>query len=224
MGSQQAGHDLWTELRGQTTKRAYRPLFQTASQGHPLDPRQQVTTFAPRSPPQKWALYISSVAQSCPTLWPHGLQHARPPCPSPNPRVYSNSCPSSRWCHPTISSSVIPFSSRLQSFLASGSLQMSQLSTCLGLILDTPTQMANDSSNSCLGNPMDRGRSLVGYRPWDRWRAGHDLATKYQQALAHRKRKWSRSVVSDSLRPHGLYHPTRLLHPRNFPKQEHGSG
>ena len=46
------------------------------------------------------------------SLQPHGLQHARPPCPSPTPRVHSNSCPSSRWCHPAISSSVIPFSSR----------------------------------------------------------------------------------------------------------------
>jgi len=60
------------------------------------------------------------------SLWPHGLQHARPPCPSPTPRVYSNSCPSRRWCHPTISSSVIPFSSRLQSFPASGSFPVSQ--------------------------------------------------------------------------------------------------
>ena len=60
------------------------------------------------------------------SLWPHGLQHARPPCPSPAPRVYSNSCPSSRWCHPTISSSVIPFSSCLQSFPASWSFPMSQ--------------------------------------------------------------------------------------------------
>ena len=55
------------------------------------------------------------------SLWPHGLQHARPPCPSPTPGVYSNSCPLSRWCHPTISSSVVPFSSHLQSFPASGS-------------------------------------------------------------------------------------------------------
>ena len=61
------------------------------------------------------------------SLWPHGLQHARPPCPSPTPRVYSNSCPLSWWFHPTISSSVIRFSSCLQSFLASGSFQMSQL-------------------------------------------------------------------------------------------------
>ena len=60
-------------------------------------------------------------------LWPHGLQHTRPPCPSPTPRAYSNSCPLSRWCHPTISSSDIRFSSHLQSFPASGSFQISQL-------------------------------------------------------------------------------------------------
>ena len=60
------------------------------------------------------------------SLRPHGLQHARLPCPSPTPKVYSDSCPSSWWCHPTISSSVIPFSSCLQSFPASGSFPMSQ--------------------------------------------------------------------------------------------------
>ena len=60
------------------------------------------------------------------SLQPHGLQHARPPCPSLTPGVYSNSCPLSWWCHPTISSSVIPFSSHLQSFPALGSFPMSQ--------------------------------------------------------------------------------------------------
>ena len=60
------------------------------------------------------------------SLWSHGLQHTSPPCPLPTPGVYSNSCPLNRWCHPTISSSVIPFSSCLQSFPASGSYQMSQ--------------------------------------------------------------------------------------------------
>ena len=60
------------------------------------------------------------------SLRPHGLQHARLPCPSPIPGVYSNSRPSSQWCHPTISSSVIPFSSCLQSFLGSGSFPVSQ--------------------------------------------------------------------------------------------------
>ena len=57
--------------------------------------------------------------------WPHGLQHNWPPCPSPTPGVYSNSCPLSQWCHPTISSSVIPFS-HFQSFPESGTFQMSQ--------------------------------------------------------------------------------------------------
>ena len=61
------------------------------------------------------------------SLWPHRLQHARPPSPSPTPGAYSNSCPLRQWCHPTISSSVFPFSSCLQSFPASGSFQMSQL-------------------------------------------------------------------------------------------------
>ena len=61
------------------------------------------------------------------SLWPHGLQHARLPCPSPPPRTCSNSCPLSRWCHPIISSSVIPFSSCLLSFPTSGSFPMSHL-------------------------------------------------------------------------------------------------
>ena len=65
-------------------------------------------------------------------LWPHRLQYARPPCPSPAPGVYSNSCPLSQWCHPTISSSVIPFSSCFQSFPASGSFQMSLFFTSGG--------------------------------------------------------------------------------------------
>ena len=66
------------------------------------------------------------VAQSYPTLRPHGLQHARLPCPSLSPRVCSNSCPLSWWCHPTISSSVSPLSSCTQSFPASGSFPVSQ--------------------------------------------------------------------------------------------------
>ena len=65
------------------------------------------------------------------SLWPHGLQHARLPCPSPTPRSYSNSCPSCWWCHPIISS-VFPFSSCLWSFPASGSFPMSQFLTSGG--------------------------------------------------------------------------------------------
>ena len=96
---------------------------------------------------QTWAgTCISSVAQSCLTLcdlmdnsitsfpavvsdslWPHRLQHNRLPCPSPTPRACSNLCPLSQWCHPTISSSVVPFSSCPQSFPASGSFPVNQL-------------------------------------------------------------------------------------------------
>ena len=66
------------------------------------------------------------------SLWPHESQHAMPPCQSPTPGVYSNSCPSSWWCHPAISSSVVPLSSCLQSLPASGSFPMSQLFTSGG--------------------------------------------------------------------------------------------
>ena len=84
----------------------------------------------------RWCLFfqsyyvLSSVQFSCSimsnSLQPHELQHARHPCPSSTPGVYSNSYPLNQWCHPTISSSVIPFSSRLQSFPASGAFSMSQ--------------------------------------------------------------------------------------------------
>ena len=74
-------------------------------------------------------LWLHSVQFGCSvvsdSLLPHGLQHARPPCPSPTPGVYSHLCPFSRWCHPTISSSLVPFSSCLQSLPASGSFQAS---------------------------------------------------------------------------------------------------
>ena len=66
------------------------------------------------------------------SLLPYGLRHARPPCPSPTPGACSNSCPLSRWCYPTISSSVIPFSSCLQYFLASRSFPVSQFFTSGG--------------------------------------------------------------------------------------------
>ena len=79
------------------------------------------------------SVQINSVARLCPTLCnPNGLQHPRLPCPSPTPRACSNSCPSSQWYHLTISSSVIPFSSRLQSFPASGSFPMSRFFTAGG--------------------------------------------------------------------------------------------
>ena len=79
-------------------------------------------------------LLVSQLSRSVmsDSLWPYELQHARPPCPSPTPRVHPNQCPLSQWCHPTISSSIVPFSSCPQSFPASGSFQMSQLFTSGG--------------------------------------------------------------------------------------------
>ena len=73
------------------------------------------------------SVQFSSVAQSCPTLRRHELEHARPPCPSPTSGAYTNSCPSSQWCHPAISFSIVPFSSCSQSIPASGSFPVSQL-------------------------------------------------------------------------------------------------
>ena len=75
-----------------------------------------------------WLVQFSHSVMSH-SLKPHGLQHSRPPCPSPTPGVYSNSCTLSRWCHPTISSSVVPFSCCLQSLPASESFPMSQFFT-----------------------------------------------------------------------------------------------
>ena len=90
-----------------------------------------------------WTDQFSSVQFSCSvvsySLQPHESQHTRPPCPSPTPRVHPNSCPSSRWCHPAISSSVISVSSCPQSLPASGSFPMSQLSTWGGQSIGVST-------------------------------------------------------------------------------------
>ena len=91
-----------------------------------------------------WEIFPSSVQLSrsvvSDSLWPQRLQYTRPPFPLPTPRVYSNSCPLSRWCHPTISSSVVPFSSHLQSFPASGSFQMSHPSHQVAKVLEFQLQ------------------------------------------------------------------------------------
>ena len=86
--------------------------------------------FTPSACLFSWVQFSRSVVSD--SSQPHEPQHARPPCPSPTPGVYSNSCPSSQWYHPTISSSVIPFSSCPQSLPASGSFPMSQLFTSRG--------------------------------------------------------------------------------------------
>ena len=89
------------------------------------------------------------------SLRPHDLQHARPPCPSPTPEAYPNSCPSSRWCHPAISSPVVPFSSCPQSFPASESFPMSQLFTwdgqSIGVSASAPVLPMNTQDWTPLG-------------------------------------------------------------------------
>ena len=112
----------------------------------------------------QFSQFSSSVVSN--SLGPHGLQHARPLCPSPTPRVYSNSCPLGWWCHPTISSSVIPFSSCLQSFPASGSFPMSQLFASGG------QSIGPSASASVL--PMN----IQGWFPLE-WRAGSPCCPRY---------------------------------------------
>ena len=107
------------------------------------------------------------------SLWPHEMQHARPPCPSPTPGVPTNPCPLSRWCHPAISSSVIPFSSCLQSFPASGSFPMSQLFASGGQSIGLKTCLnGNPLQYSCLENPTDGGVCWV--LSMGSHRVGHD--------------------------------------------------
>ena len=91
---------------------------------HPSFPKLRIPQDFPELFTRKDLHFIHSVVSN--SLWPHGLQHARLPCPSPTPGAYSNSCPLSWWCHPTITSSAVPCSSCLQSSPASGSFQMHQ--------------------------------------------------------------------------------------------------
>ena len=104
------------------------------------------------------SLQFSSVQSShsvmSDSLPSHGLQHARPPCPWPTTGVYPNSCPLSRWYHPTISSSVVPFSSCLQSFPASGSFQMSQLFASGGQSIGVSTSTSVLTMNTQDWSPL----------------------------------------------------------------------
>ena len=110
-GLQFMGSQRWTQLNDQEPK-----VHLRNNQARPLGTKIMLPLLSVQ--------FSHSVVSD--SLWPHGLQHASLPCPSPNPRVYSNSRPLSQWCHPTISSSVVPFSSHHQSFPASGSFPMSQ--------------------------------------------------------------------------------------------------
>ena len=111
---------------------------------------------------RKELLFSCSVMSD--SLWPHGLQLARLPCPSPTPKVYPNSCPLSWWCHPTISSSVVPFSSCLQSFPARGSFQMSQPFASVGLSI-----RVSDSTSVLSMNTQDW--SALEWTGWIYWQS-----------------------------------------------------
>ena len=118
------------------------------------------------------------------SLWHHGLQHARLPCPSPSPRACLNSSPSSRWCHPTISSSVVPFSC-LQSFPESGSFLISWLFASGGL------PWCSDGKSVCLqcGRP--------GFNPWVRkipWRRKWQPTPVLLPGKSHGQRAWWTAV------------------------------
>ena len=115
------------------------------------------------------------------SLWPCELQHTRPPCPSPTPGAYPNSYPSRWWCHPTISSSVIPFSSCPQSFPASGSFQMSQLfasgGQSIGVSASTSVLPMNTQGIKEYAGPDREKRNILlkkeaRFRQW--WELGED--------------------------------------------------
>ena len=133
------GHGMCKVMPHQSMKRN--------ANGHPLRPIDNYKLYNSRllfMSSYNWVHYnsvqFSSVTQLCPTLRPHEPQHARPPCPSSTPGVHPNPCPLSRWCHPTISSSVIPLSSHFQSFPASGSLQRVSSSHQVAKVLEFQLQ------------------------------------------------------------------------------------
>ena len=125
------------------------------------------------------------------SLRPHEAQHARLPWPSPTPRVYSNSCPSSRWCHPAISSSVVPFSSCPQSLLASGSFPMSQHFAWGGRSIGVSASASVLPMNTQDWSPLG----------WIGWRAKKLMLSLDQFSL---------SVVSDSATPQTTAHKAPL--------------
>ena len=102
-------------------------------------------------------------------LRPHGLQYARLPCPSPIPGAYSNSCPLSQWCHPTISSSDVPFSSHLQSFPVSGSFPMSQFFTAGGQSIGVSASASVLSMNIQMWKPPTKWKMLDYLRTMSTW-------------------------------------------------------
>ena len=168
----------------------------------------------------------------------YGLWHARLPCSSPTPRTCSNSCPSSWWCHPTISFSVVPFSSCPQSFPASGSFPMSQLFTSGGQSIGTSASVLPMNIQdwfplgltgliSLLSKGLSRAFSRTILQKYQFFSAQPSLWSNFRILtwLVEKIMKWSVShlVVYDSLWPSGLK-LTRLLCPWNSPGKNTGVG
>ena len=156
-------------------------------------------SFATSSPSPFSTLFLLSLTQfSClvvsESLQPHGLQHARLPCPSPTPEACSNSCPSSRWWHPTIPSSVLTFSSCLQSFPVSGSFPMSQFFTSGG-------QSTRVSASASVLPVNIQDWSPLGWTGWislqSRGLSRVSSNTTVQKFLLCRVKKWSWNFVTD---------------------------
>ena len=126
------------------------------------------------------------------SLWPHGLQHARPPCPSSTLRACSNSCPSSQWCHPTISSSVIPFSC-LQSSPASESFQMSQFFASSGQSIGASASSEYSRLTSFRMDWFDllagQGTEENGMIHLNRWKGNSTMNSLPGKAISHIWRK-----------------------------------
>ena len=146
------------------------------------------------------------------SLWPHGLQQSRLPCPSLSPGVCSHSCPLSQWCHPTISSSVIPFSSCLQTFPASESFQMSQLLVSGGQSIGASASASVLSVSIHDWFPLGL-TGLVSLKSKGLSRVFSNTTVQKHQFLNTQPSLWSLhesesdSVMSDSFQPHGLYSP-----------------
>ena len=138
------------------------------------------------------------------SLRPHESQHARPPCPSPTPRVYSNSYPSSRWCHPAISPSVGPFSSCPQSLPASGSFPMSQLfawgGQSIGVSASASVLPINTQDWSPLGRTgwismQSKGLSITMVDPCKRWGKIYSIILSYFYKNIFRE-NYLKSIIS----------------------------
>ena len=134
---------------------------------------------------------FNSVQFSCPvmsdSLWPHELQHAKPLCPSPTPRVHPNPCPLSQWCHPTISSSVVPFSSCPQSFPASGSFSMSQLVTSGGQSIGVSASTSVIPMNTQDWSPLG----------WTGW-----ISLLSKGVRSHIRHYWQNGCMAPTTSPH----------------------